>query len=85
MKFHNPNGLVTIRVKNLSKNNEPVLEKLSFDGIIWFTSFTNKWYANTGTVIHFLGLRFMKHIIYDAQFYLTEKDKKLIKKYTINN
>ena len=44
--------------------------------IIWFTSFANKWYANTGTVIHFLGL-------YDGQFYLTEKDKKLIKKYTI--
>lgn len=83
MKFHNPNGLVTIRVKNLSKNANPVLEKLSFDGIIWFTSFTNKRYANTGTVIHFLGLRFMKHIIYDGQFYLTEKDKKLIKKYTL--
>jgi hypothetical protein len=85
MELHNPNGLITIRVKNLSKNGNPVLEKLSFDGIIWFTSFANKWYTNTGTVIHFLGLRFMKHIIYDGQFYLTEKDKKLIKKYTINN
>lgn len=82
MKLINPEGLLTISVKNVSKSTKPCLLVWRFVGFIGFNkSFTNKLWSNTGIVIHFLGFRFTNHCIHDSMCYMSPKDEKLLKKY----